>query len=78
MFGPDYTAGCPSCSALAGGFKGVDVHKSLPAWAKITSMSIDKDYKLSKLEDLLASDRQAQISSNLVVLHSATTTRRYF
>jgi predicted dithiol-disulfide oxidoreductase (DUF899 family) len=26
MFGPDYTAGCPACSAIADGFNGVDVH----------------------------------------------------
>lgn len=26
MFGPDYTAGCPSCSAIADGFNGVTVH----------------------------------------------------
>jgi predicted dithiol-disulfide oxidoreductase (DUF899 family) len=26
MFGPDYTAGCPSCSAIADGFEGVAVH----------------------------------------------------
>jgi predicted dithiol-disulfide oxidoreductase (DUF899 family) len=25
-FGPDYTAGCPSCSAIAGGFNGSVVH----------------------------------------------------
>ena len=26
MFGPDYTAGCPSCSAIADGFAGFAVH----------------------------------------------------
>src|SRR6202171_4800551 len=26
MFGPDYTAGCPSCSAIADGFNGVVTH----------------------------------------------------
>ena len=26
MFGPDYTAGCPSCSAIADGFEGFAVH----------------------------------------------------
>ena len=26
MFGPDYAAGCPSCSAIADGFNGVTVH----------------------------------------------------
>jgi hypothetical protein len=26
MFGPDYVAGCPSCSAIADGFNGVAVH----------------------------------------------------
>src|SRR5438067_4463600 len=26
MFGPDYSAGCPSCSAIADGFNGFTVH----------------------------------------------------
>jgi predicted dithiol-disulfide oxidoreductase (DUF899 family) len=26
MFGPDYTAGCPSCSNIADGFEGIAVH----------------------------------------------------
>ena len=26
MFGPDWTAGCPSCSAIADGFNGIAVH----------------------------------------------------
>jgi predicted dithiol-disulfide oxidoreductase (DUF899 family) len=26
MFGPDYTAGCPSCSAIADGFNGIWMH----------------------------------------------------
>src|SRR5205823_6888780 len=26
MFGPDYKAGCPSCSAIADGFNGIAVH----------------------------------------------------
>ena len=26
MFGPDYTVGCPSCSAIADGFNGIFVH----------------------------------------------------
>jgi len=26
MFGPDYSAGCPSCSAIADGFNGIAVH----------------------------------------------------
>src|ERR1041384_1931402 len=26
MFGPDYSAGCPSCSAIADGFDGFAVH----------------------------------------------------
>ena len=28
MFGPDYTAGCPACSAIADGFNGIEVHLS--------------------------------------------------
>src|SRR5260370_22036125 len=26
MFGPDYSAGCPSCSAIADGFNGFAIH----------------------------------------------------
>src|SRR5262245_30542233 len=26
MFGPDYTAGCPACSAIADGYNGIAVH----------------------------------------------------
>jgi predicted dithiol-disulfide oxidoreductase (DUF899 family) len=26
MFGPDYAAGCPSCSSIADGFNGIEVH----------------------------------------------------
>src|SRR5207237_8115238 len=26
MFGPDYTAGCPSCSSIADGFQGIGDH----------------------------------------------------
>jgi predicted dithiol-disulfide oxidoreductase (DUF899 family) len=26
MFGPDFTAGCPSCSSIADGFNGIEVH----------------------------------------------------
>src|SRR5215467_5827228 len=26
MFGPDYTAACPSCSSIADGFNGIAVH----------------------------------------------------
>src|ERR1700704_2603334 len=28
MFGPDYTAGCPACSAIADGFDGFVVHRA--------------------------------------------------
>jgi predicted dithiol-disulfide oxidoreductase (DUF899 family) len=30
MFGPDYTAGCPACSAIADGFNGFAVHLAKP------------------------------------------------
>src|SRR5262249_32186951 len=30
MFGPDYSAGCPSCSAIADGFDGFAVHLARP------------------------------------------------
>src|SRR5215510_7220231 len=36
MFGPDYAAGCPSCSAIADGFNGIAVHLAnhdLMLWA---------------------------------------------
>jgi predicted dithiol-disulfide oxidoreductase (DUF899 family) len=36
MFGPDFTAGCPSCSAIADGFNGFSVHLAhhdLALWA---------------------------------------------
>ena len=26
MFGPDYAAGCPSCTSIADGFNGIAVH----------------------------------------------------
>ena len=26
MFGPDYSAGCPACSAIADGFNGLEAH----------------------------------------------------
>src|SRR5689334_9013384 len=29
MFGPEYTAGCPSCSAIADGFNGIAVHLAI-------------------------------------------------
>jgi len=28
MFGPEYTAGCPSCSAIADGFNGFQIHSA--------------------------------------------------
>ena len=34
MFGPDYTAGCPSCSSIADGFNGVTVHLACHARAQ--------------------------------------------
>src|SRR6201990_158200 len=30
MFGPDYMAGCPSCSAIADGYDGIAVHLANP------------------------------------------------
>ncbi|MFW8644857.1 DUF899 domain-containing protein [Rhizobium beringeri] len=32
MFGPDYTAGCPSCSSIADGFNGFFVHLRTTMW----------------------------------------------
>ena len=47
MFGPDYTAGCPSCSAIADGFNGIQVHLAnhdVMLWAVSRSL-------LSKLQE---------------------------
>lgn len=44
MFGPDYTAGCPSCSAIADGFNGSTTHLAnhdVMLWA-ISRAPIDK------------------------------------
>lgn len=44
MFGPDYTAGCPSCSAIADGFNGIVVHLENHdvAFAAVSRAPIDK------------------------------------
>jgi predicted dithiol-disulfide oxidoreductase (DUF899 family) len=44
MFGPDFTAGCPSCSAIADGFNGFAVHLAnhdVMLWA-VSRASLDK------------------------------------
>lgn len=44
MFGPDYTAGCPSCSAIADGFNGSTTHLAnhdVMLWA-ISRAPLDK------------------------------------
>jgi predicted dithiol-disulfide oxidoreductase (DUF899 family) len=44
MFGPDYTAGCPSCSAIADGFNGFVVHLAnhdVMLWA-VSRASLEK------------------------------------
>jgi predicted dithiol-disulfide oxidoreductase (DUF899 family) len=44
MFGPEYTAGCPACSAIADGFNGVDVHLAnhdVAMWA-VSRAPLDK------------------------------------
>jgi predicted dithiol-disulfide oxidoreductase (DUF899 family) len=44
MFGPDYTAGCPACSAIADGFNGFAVHLAnhdVMLWA-VSRASVDK------------------------------------
>jgi predicted dithiol-disulfide oxidoreductase (DUF899 family) len=46
MFGPDYTAGCPSCSAIADGFNGVAVHL---AHHDVTLMAVSRA-PLTKLQ----------------------------
>jgi predicted dithiol-disulfide oxidoreductase (DUF899 family) len=44
MFGPDYTAGCPSCSAIADGFNGFVIHLENHdvAMTAISRASLDK------------------------------------
>ena len=44
MFGPDYKAGCPSCSAIADGFNGVTVHLENHdvAFTAVSRASLDK------------------------------------
>src|SRR3954466_12256707 len=49
MFGPDYSAGCPACSAIADGFSGFAVHLAnhdVMLWA-VSRAPIEKlkDYK---------------------------------
>ena len=49
MFGPDYTAGCPACSAIADGFNGIAVHLAnhdVMLWAVSRApLAKLKDYK---------------------------------
>jgi len=50
MFGPDYKAGCPSCSAIADGFNGIAVHLAnhdLMLWA-VSSAPLAKLQKYKK------------------------------
>lgn len=47
MFGPDYTAGCPSCSSIADGFNGIAVHL---ANHDVTLMAVSRA-PLQKLQD---------------------------
>src|ERR1700736_1795912 len=46
MFGPDYTAGCPSCSAIADGFDGFAVHLANPD----VTLSVVSRAPLAKLQ----------------------------
>jgi predicted dithiol-disulfide oxidoreductase (DUF899 family) len=44
MFGPDWSAGCPSCSMIADGFNGIDVHLAqhdVMLWA-VSRAKLDK------------------------------------
>lgn len=50
MFGPDYTAGCPSCSAIADGFQGIVEHLAnhdVMLWA-ISRAPLEKLQKYKK------------------------------
>jgi predicted dithiol-disulfide oxidoreductase (DUF899 family) len=46
MFGPDYTAGCPSCSMIADGFNGFAIHL---AYHDVTLMAVSRA-PLAKLQ----------------------------
>ncbi len=56
MFGPDYTAGCPSCSAIADGFDGSVVHLanrlgwSFP-WASSHGSEFNYDFGVAYTEE---------------------------
>jgi predicted dithiol-disulfide oxidoreductase (DUF899 family) len=52
MFGPDYTAGCPSCSAIADGFNGVAVHLANHAfpWASSFGGDFNPDFSVQFTE----------------------------
>jgi len=39
MFGPEFEAACPSCSSIADGFNGIDVHLAGRADAKLVAVS---------------------------------------
>jgi predicted dithiol-disulfide oxidoreductase (DUF899 family) len=39
MFGPDFEAGCPACSAIADGFNGIDVHLEHRADTRFVAVS---------------------------------------
>jgi predicted dithiol-disulfide oxidoreductase (DUF899 family) len=44
MFGPDYTAGCPSCSAIADGFDPLVIHlanHNVKGWSNTTTSAAD-------------------------------------
>jgi hypothetical protein len=50
MFGPDYTAACPSCSAIADGFNGYVIHLAVSARGTPHKMAevVGVDFRLGK------------------------------
>lgn len=53
MFGPDYQAGCPSCSAIADGFDGIAVHLAHHD-VTLTAVSRAPLAKLQRYKDRMA------------------------
>jgi predicted dithiol-disulfide oxidoreductase (DUF899 family) len=54
MFGPDYKAGCPSCSSIADGFNGIAIHLAnhdVMPWASSQSGDFNYDFNVSITEE---------------------------
>jgi Bacterial protein of unknown function (DUF899) len=69
MLGPDYTAGCPSCSAIADGFNGFAVHL---ANHDVTLSAVSRESKVTTRRRSLARRRKSSSSSRQDPIDSAT------